>query len=65
MTHTNPKIVDLRSDTLSLPTNEMKVAMFNAEVGDAVFGEDPTLKSKKKSKHDMLIGIVPHPGDAH
>jgi threonine aldolase len=35
--------VDLRSDTLTLPTDEMKEAMAAAEVGDDVYGEDPTV----------------------
>jgi threonine aldolase len=35
-------IVDLRSDTVTLPTPEMLEAMANAELGDDVFGEDPT-----------------------
>lgn len=39
-------VVDLRSDTLSKPTKEMRDAMANAEVGDDVFGEDPTINSK-------------------
>lgn len=34
--------VDLRSDTLTKPTPEMRAAMANAELGDDVFGEDPT-----------------------
>ena len=37
-------IVDLRSDTLTLPTPEMREAMARAEVGDDVWGEDPTVK---------------------
>jgi threonine aldolase len=37
-------IVDLRSDTLTKPTPEMRRAMAEAEVGDDVFGEDPTIK---------------------
>lgn len=37
------KIIDLRSDTITLPTGEMREAMFHAEVGDDVFGEDPTV----------------------
>ncbi len=36
-------IVDLRSDTLSQPTQAMREAMATAEVGDDVFGEDPTV----------------------
>jgi len=35
--------VDLRSDTVTLPTPDMRRAMAEAEVGDDVFGEDPTV----------------------
>jgi threonine aldolase len=37
------KIIDLRSDTVTQPTTEMRHAMFEAEVGDDVYGEDPTV----------------------
>jgi threonine aldolase len=37
------KIIDLRSDTVTHPTAEMRQAMFAAEVGDDVYGEDPTV----------------------
>lgn len=37
------KIIDLRSDTVTKPTPEMREAMFRAEVGDDVYGEDPTV----------------------
>lgn len=37
------RVVDLRSDTLSHPTAEMRKAMYEAEVGDDVFVEDPTV----------------------
>ena len=37
------RIVDLRSDTVTQPTPEMREAMFKAEVGDDVFGDDPTV----------------------
>jgi threonine aldolase len=37
-------IVDLRSDTLTLPTPEMREAMARADVGDDVWGEDPTIQ---------------------
>jgi threonine aldolase len=36
-------VVDLRSDTVTKPTPEMRRAMFEAEVGDDVYGEDPTI----------------------
>ncbi len=47
-------IIDLRSDTVTLPTPGMKEAMFNAEVGDDVFGEDPTVKRLEKKCADLL-----------
>ena len=37
------KIIDLRSDTVTKPTPGMMDAMMNADVGDDVFGEDPTI----------------------
>ena len=37
------KKIDLRSDTVTLPTDEMREAMRNAEVGDDVYQEDPTV----------------------
>jgi len=37
------QIIDLRSDTITHPTQEMRDAMYRAEVGDDVFGEDPTV----------------------
>ena len=36
-------VVDLRSDTVTRPTPEMRRAMAGAEVGDDVYGEDPTV----------------------
>ena len=35
--------VDLRSDTVTRPTVAMREKMMNAEVGDDVFGDDPTV----------------------
>ncbi len=37
------KRIDLRSDTVTLPTPQMRAAMANAELGDDVMGEDPTV----------------------
>ncbi|MBI3537830.1 MAG: low-specificity L-threonine aldolase [Chloroflexi bacterium] len=37
------KKIDLRSDTVTLPTPQMRAAMANAELGDDVFGDDPTV----------------------
>ncbi len=36
-------VIDLRSDTVSLPTEEMRQAMYEAKLGDDVYGEDPTV----------------------
>lgn len=38
-------IVDLRSDTVTRPTEEMRRAMAEAEVGDDVYGDDPTVNA--------------------
>ncbi len=38
-------MIDLRSDTVTKPTREMLEAMIKAEVGDDVFGEDPTVNA--------------------
>ncbi|MFH1141716.1 MAG: beta-eliminating lyase-related protein [Chloroflexota bacterium] len=37
------RTIDLRSDTVTQPTPEMRRAMAEAEVGDDVYGEDPTV----------------------
>ncbi|HRH38101.1 MAG TPA: beta-eliminating lyase-related protein, partial [Flavobacteriales bacterium] len=38
-------MIDLRSDTVTRPTPAMREAMLRAEVGDDVFGEDPTVNA--------------------
>lgn len=38
-------MIDLRSDTVTQPTLKMRQAMFDAEVGDDVYDDDPTIKS--------------------
>lgn len=42
------KYIDLRSDTVTQPTIEMREAMFNAKVGDDVLSEDPTINELEK-----------------
>jgi threonine aldolase len=37
------RTIDLRSDTVTLPTTEMLQAMASAPLGDDVYGEDPTV----------------------
>jgi len=48
------RIVDLRSDTITRPTEAMRVAMAEAEVGDDVFGEDPTVNKLEKMAAERL-----------
>jgi threonine aldolase len=40
-----PELVDLRSDTVTRPSQAMREAMANADVGDDVYGEDPTVNA--------------------
>lgn len=47
-------MIDLRSDTLTKPTPEMRAAMADAEVGDDVFGEDPTVQRLQTQVAAML-----------
>jgi threonine aldolase len=47
-------IIDLRSDTFTKPTADMKAAMFDAEVGDDVFGEDPTVNALEQKAADLF-----------
>jgi threonine aldolase len=47
-------VVDLRSDTISKPTPEMREAMANAVVGDDVFGEDPTVAELERRAAELL-----------
>ncbi len=42
------RYIDIRSDTVTLPTKKMRQAMFDAEVGDDVYGDDPTVKKLEK-----------------
>ena len=49
-----PREVDLRSDTVTKPTDEMRVAMFEAEVGDDVYGDDPTVNKLEEKASEML-----------
>lgn len=47
-------IVDLRSDTVTRPSPEMRRAMAEAVVGDDVYGEDPTVRRLEETAADML-----------
>ena len=47
-------MIDLRSDTCSRPTREMRQAMANAEVGDDVYGDDPTVRNLERRTAELL-----------
>lgn len=47
------KLIDLRSDTVTKPSKGMREAMANAEVGDDVYGEDPTVNNLQKRCAEM------------
>ena len=46
--------IGLRSDTVTKPTDEMRLAMFNAEVGDDVYGSDPTVLKLQEMAAKLL-----------
>jgi threonine aldolase len=48
------KVIDLRSDTVTRPAPAMRKAMFEAEVGDDVFGEDPTVNALQERVAKLL-----------
>jgi threonine aldolase len=48
------RIVDLRSDTVTLPSPAMRRAMYEAELGDDVYGEDPTVNKLEEVAAEML-----------
>ncbi len=48
------EIVDLRSDTVTHPTPAMRKAMYEAELGDDVFGDDPTVNALEERAAELL-----------
>ncbi len=48
------KMIDLRSDTVTRPSEAMRKAMYDAEVGDDVFKEDPTVNKLEQFAADLL-----------
>ncbi len=50
----HPLLIDLRSDTVTKPTPEMRKAMMEAEVGDDVLGEDPTINALQEKAARLL-----------
>ena len=63
--------VDLRSDTVTRPTAAMRAAMADAEVGDDVYGEDPTVNRLEQcaaaiiGKEAALFVAQRHNGQYH
>src|SRR5215471_16861668 len=49
-----PEMIDIRSDTVTQPTREMLDAMLRAQVGDDVFGEDPTVNALQEKAADLF-----------
>ena len=47
-------MIDLRSDTVTLPTSEMREAMYEAFVGDDVFGDDPSINNLEERVAEIL-----------
>jgi threonine aldolase len=47
-------LIDLRSDTLTKPTEAMRAAMARAEVGDDVYGEDPTVNALEERTAELF-----------
>jgi threonine aldolase len=47
-------LIDLRSDTVTQPTSAMRRAMAEAEVGDDVYGEDPTINRLERRAAEIL-----------
>jgi threonine aldolase len=48
------RIIDLRSDTITRPTSVMRAAMAECEVGDDVYGEDPTVNRLERMAADAV-----------
>ena len=48
------KTIDLRSDTVTQPTAAMRKAMFDAPLGDDVFGDDPSVNALQEKVASML-----------
>ncbi len=47
-------VIDLRSDTVTHPTQAMRKAMASAPIGDDVYGEDPTINTLEKKSADLM-----------
>ena len=52
-------MIDLRSDTVTRPTAAMREAMLRAEVGDDVFGDDPSVNALQERIAALHLGPEP------
>ena len=50
--------IDLRSDTVTRPVAQMRDAMFSAELGDDVYGDDPSVNKPVSYTHLTLPTIL-------
>ncbi|MCD2491974.1 low-specificity L-threonine aldolase [Lacrimispora sp. NSJ-141] len=48
------KVIDVRSDTVTVPTDEMRKAMAECPVGDDVYGDDPTVNELERTAAEIL-----------
>ena len=48
------KIIDFRSDTITLPSERMREAIATARLGDDVFSEDPTVNELEKRASGVM-----------
>ena len=48
------KMIDFRSDTVTLPSDEMRRAILSAKLGDDVFGEDPTVNELEEKAAKIM-----------
>ena len=47
-------MIDLRSDTVTMPSKEMKQFMFDASLGDDVYGDDPSINALEEKASDLF-----------
>ena len=53
------RVIDLRSDTVTQPSDRMRAAMAAAEVGDDVYGDDPTVnRLEQRAGGDLRVAVA-------
>ena len=57
-------MIDLRSDTVTKPSDAMREAMFKAEVGDDVYGDDVTVNTLEERVAELLGNCLLYTSDA-